>query len=289
MNAHELVAVSNGDLEVTVVPRLGARLHSLTFRGQDVMRTPPDIEDHARKPFYWGGYIMAPWCNRIVPGPVEIGGRTIDLPSNFSDGTAIHGQVYVVPWQQTGEGDFSIEGEGNGWPWRYRVELGVRVDGYDVVVAQTLHNLDEVAMPGGIGIHPWFAGRIDLMINSDKVFASNDDSSPQPEQVSGNLDLRQPRALEMGVDAAWPDVAAPQVVMTWPEARVRVDMNVDAPEIHIVAAHVKDVPDAIAVEPETHAPQGLRRLVKGEPGGLAMIAPGDALRLITRYSFSTID
>ena len=46
----------------------------------------------------------------------------------------------------------------------------------------------------------------------------------------------------------------------------------------IVAARPPGIP-AIAVEPETQAPDGARRLTNGEPGGLELIAPGAALAL----------
>mgnify|MGYP001794549893 CR=1 FL=1 len=36
-----------------------------------------------------------------------------------------------------------------------------------------------------------------------------------------------------------------------------------------------------ALEPETHAPQGLRRLLNGEPGGLAVVVPGETLTLVS--------
>lgn len=42
---------------------------------------------------------------------------------------------------------------------------------------------------------------------------------------------------------------------------------------------------AVAIEPQTHAPQGLRRFLAGEPGGLHPIAAGATMDLITELSF----
>ena len=55
-------------LEVIVLPQVGARLHRLRAFGHDLLRTPPDPGTHATDPYFWGAYVMAPWCNRILPG-----------------------------------------------------------------------------------------------------------------------------------------------------------------------------------------------------------------------------
>ena len=45
--------------------------------------------------------------------------------------------------------------------------------------------------------------------------------------------------------------------------------------------------DAVAVEPETHAPDGLRRLTRREPGGLVLVAPGASLALAATLAFAS--
>jgi hypothetical protein len=41
----------------------------------------------------------------------------------------------------------------------------------------------------------------------------------------------------------------------------------------------------LAIEPETHAPQGIRRLLRGEPAPLTMIEPGTPLVLEVELIF----
>ena len=94
----EEVVIADGPLEVVVLPEAGARLHRLRAFGHDVLLTPDDPATHLADPFFWGAYVMAPWCNRIEARPTRIGAREVDLASNFPDGTAIHGQVYARPW-----------------------------------------------------------------------------------------------------------------------------------------------------------------------------------------------
>ena len=61
-------------------------------------------------------------------------------------------------------------------------------------------------------------------------------------------------------------------------------MRTVPPAAYIVAASPAQL-DAIAMEPETHAPQGLRRLLAGEPGGLTWVDPGRSLDLRIELAF----
>jgi galactose mutarotase-like enzyme len=88
----------------------------------------------------------------------------------------------------------------------------------------------------------------------------------------------------VGLDAAWTDLADPPVELRWPKFDVAATMRLSGPTLHIVAARLADR-DAVAIEPQTHAPQGLRRLLRGEPGALALLDPGETLRLTIALAF----
>jgi aldose 1-epimerase len=160
----------------------------------------------------------------------------------------------------------------------------VEVGDDEVRLGQTLTNLSDGAMPGGIGVHPWFAGRVKLAIHSAQVYASNTASSAEPIGVSGALDLREPTEMEVGVDATWPLVSDPAVDMWWPDAGIHATLGVHNTTPHIVAANPGNRA-AIAVEPETNAPQGLRRLLAGSPGALELLDPGAVLSLTSVIRF----
>ena len=113
------VRLVTDDLELVVLPELGARLHRLRVFGHDLLRTPDDADQHRVEPFWWGGYVMAPWCNRLEAVPVEVAGRTVALASNFPDGTAIHGQVYRQPWRLDAEAIELVAA--GGWPGLTRI------------------------------------------------------------------------------------------------------------------------------------------------------------------------
>ena len=118
---------TSDDVELVVLPEIGARWHRLRAFGQDLLRTPRDLNEHVRDTFFWGAYPMAPWAGRVDATSLVVANQTVTLEPNFPDGTAIHGQVFGVPWTEDQEGVFRIEAGGDGWPWPYEVTMAVDV------------------------------------------------------------------------------------------------------------------------------------------------------------------
>jgi aldose 1-epimerase len=284
-----IVAISNGPVEVEVLPGAGARLHRIRAFGHDLLRTPADATTHLAEPFAWGGYVMAPWCNRIKAEPTTIGDRTIQLASNIADGSAIHGQVYDRPWGVVGPGRFLIRGGGgDGWPWRYEVGLAVAVEGSTLRIEQTVTNLDDSAMPAGIGLHPWFAEPLEVRVPARSVYRSNLASSGAAEPVAGPCDLRRLGPMAEGLDATWTDLDDEPVELHWPATGIRAELRARATVTSVDGTSAELRPcvvaanlgmGAVAIEPQTHAPQGIRRLLAGEPDAMLLLDPGGTLYL----------
>jgi galactose mutarotase-like enzyme len=89
----------------------------------------------------------------------------------------------------------------------------------------------------------------------------------------------------VGVDAAWPVEGDPAATLYWRDTGVRASIHVEPVASYIVAANPGNR-DAIALEPETHAPMGLRRLLNGEPGAMTLMPPGASLSLVSIVSLS---
>ena len=280
--------LESDNVELTVLPEVGGRIHRLRAFGTDVVRSPSDPSLHRRDPFYWGSYPMLPWCGRVGTDPVEVAGRTIRLPQNHPDGWAIHGQAYVAPWDAVDERTLRFHFEGDdGWPWRYEAEMAFDVGPAVSRVDLSLKNTDDGAMPAGIGLHPWFKAPVLVQVPAALVFDDNTVSNPQPKAVSGSTDLRSARELEVGVDTTWTGLTGYMVELVWLEHELRATMLVETSgNLVIVAARLPTMDDAIALEPQTHAPQGLRRLVNGEPDAMTLLPPGETLRLSATLHFA---
>lgn len=271
--------LGDGPLEAVLLPEAGARLHRLRAFGQDLLRTPADPREHLRDPFFWGAYVMAPWCNRLPARPMRVGEHQIDLRANFADGSAIHGQVYARSWTLEPDGTtLRTSGGGDGWPWGYEVRLHPSVSGADLRLRLALRNASDAPMPAGLGIHPWWRRPVQVSVDGDRVYATNLDSPAAATPVEGSFDLRAPAEPRLGLDATWAGIGADGVRLAWPELGVAAAITLSASANHVAVAAPRD-PEATAVEVQSHAPDGLRRLLNGEPGALDLLPPAAELAI----------
>jgi aldose 1-epimerase len=287
MTARPALALRSDELEVVILPDAGARIHRIRAFGEDLLRTPDDPATHGVEPFFWGAYVMAPWCNRARPGPMEVAGRRVELEPNFPDGTAIHGLVSSAPWDRDGDHELAIRRDaGRGWPWAFEARQAATLDGPLLAMRYRLTNLERDApMPAGLGLHPWFRREVELAVPASRAYASNTGSSPAPKPVAGDIDLRSLRRPATGIDATMTGLADPRIDLAWPDhgIRARIEVETDAADALVAVATPQDL-DAIAVEPQTHGPDPLRRLVAGEPDAPVLLPPGASLRLTVRIS-----
>jgi aldose 1-epimerase len=285
MSPDSLLTIGDGTIQVELLPAIGARLHRLRAFGHDLLRTPDDPAEHLRDPFRWGAYLMAPWCNRIAAEPVEVNGRTVSVPSNFPDGSAIHGQVYDARWNMESDDTLGIVAGGDGWPWRYSCSLRLTIADATLTIEQSITNLADGPMPAGLGLHPWFRRPLDLAVHANTVLPSNLDPDASVEAVAGSFDLRAMGPVPDDLDSTWLAPRDPAVELHWPEIGVTATIRVrSAAGVCVVVASPGSL-DAVAVEAQTHAPQGLRRFVRGEPGALQRLEPGATLTLTTELAF----
>lgn len=292
MTAGGEVTLRSDELDVVILPDAGGRIHRIRAFGEDVLRTPNDPATHEAEPFFWGAYVMAPWCNRARPGPMQLAGRRVDLEPNFPDGTAIHGLVSSARWDHVGPTALAVGVDaGASWPWAFEVRQAASVDGGALSLDYRLTNFDpEMPMPAGLGLHPWFRRPIELRIPARKAYAANTDSPREPVRASGDLDLGSPRSPAAGIDATLASLAEPVIDLVWRDrgVRARLEVETDAGAVLVALATPPDL-DAIAVEPQTHGPDPLRRLALGEPDPPALLAPGASARLALRLSFARVD
>jgi aldose 1-epimerase len=279
------IALRSEELEVAILPDAGGRIHRIRAFGRDLLRTPDDPAAHVGEPFEWGAYVMAPWCNRAAPGATMIAGRQVTLMANFPDGTAIHGLVSSARWAERPDGDLAYLGGGNGWPWAFEVRQSASLSGATLTLEYRLRNLDAAPMPAGIGLHPWFRRPVEVRLPAEAVYSTNSHSAPEPARVTGPRDLRSLAPPADGLDDTWTQLTEPRVELRWPESGIQatLDVETDAGALLVAVASPPGL-DAIAIEPQTHAPDPLRRLATGEPEPPILLRPGASMRLALRLT-----
>jgi len=281
---HEIVLRSE-EMEVVILPDVGGRIHRIRAFGEDILRTPDDPGLHVSEPFLWGAYVMSPWCNRAASGATVLAGREIALAANFPDGTAIHGLVSSARWLERSRGELACAGGGDGWPWVFEVSQTASLTGATLTLEYRVWNLDDVPMPSGIGLHPWFRRPVAVRLPAEAVYWTNLDSAPYPTQVTGARDLRSLAPPADGLDDTWTQLTEPQIAFVWPESGIQatLELETDASDVLVAVASPPAI-GAIAVEPQTHGPNPFRRLAVGEPDPPAMLPPGGSIRLVLRLT-----
>ena len=282
MNVEREVHLRNETLEVTILPDRGARLHRIRAFGVDLLRTPADPSLHGTEPVAWGAYPMAPWCNRAPTGRRIVAGRTLDLRPNFPDGTAIHGLVFERAWDLASDDSLSITGGGPGepWPWEHEVRLEPTLERERLELRLTLRNRSDGPMPAGIGLHPWFLAPLAARIGASKAYASNIGSTPEPMPVDGAHDLRRLDEPSDGLDATWTGLDSGSIELAWRDLGIGASLEAETNgPAALVALASRASLGAVAIEPQTHGPDPIRRLVQGEPDAPTLLPPGAELTL----------
>lgn len=251
-------------LEVEVLPALGGRIHRIrTADGLDLLRTPDDHAAHRAQPFHWGSYPLVPWANRVWGGRLEWDGRVVDLPVNYDDGTALHGEAYVRPWERTGDGALTFRGGDLGFPWPYVASQSFALDGATFAFTLAVTNVGDEDMPAGLGIHPWWTcDRITLDAASWSP-TIEDARAGHVEPVAGGADLRAGGPIEWGWDSVWADIGRRSVTLGWTDAGVTAHLGFSASARFVTIAAITEV-GAVAVEPQTQQVARPERVAPGE-------------------------
>lgn len=294
LGAADLVVIGGegDDVRAEVLPPVGARLHRVTAFGHEVLRAAPALDAHRRDPFLWGAFPMVPWCNRVPGGRIVFGDEVVDVATNHVDAgrrSAIHGLAADRPWHVAGEGAFAFAG-GDELPWPWSVRQDVAVEGAVLRWAMTVRNEGDRPMPAGAGLHPWFtsAGGLSVRLAADLVYPRvGMIPSSDPRPVAGPTDLRAGGPPPWGLDDVFTGLGTPAAELVWREHDLRAELEVGGAVTHITVAAFPAM-GAVAVEPQSHATDGHRRLRDGEPGAVDVVAPGEELRVTATLRFSRL-
>lgn len=266
MSTDDLIELSDVTTSLVVDPMNGGRLTALSVSGVELMgcSVNPIVPDDMRN----GCFVMAPFPGRIPQGRFEFGGRAWQLPLNLGDNAA-HGFVYDVPWQVT-ELDarsvtLSVEVDDR-WPFGGLVTQRIELLERGVSLRVTLAN-EARAMPGALGLHPWFR-----WLHGDSRAQVEVDLGPQT-RVQGSIDGRVPprpwdaclQQLPSPPRARWS--ATGRSPAGWLEVRS---------ETSTWTVYEQD-PDAFCLEPQTHPIGCLSN------GAAAVVEPGSELTLSAQF------
>ena len=183
----EPLTLRAGALEVELAPAIGGSVSAMRWRGIDLMRRLSDDDRDAGNVLGVAMFPMVPYANRIAGNEFDFGGRRWQvLPNNPPERFNVHGSGWKQPWTVTRTGDAAatlvLEVAGGTEPYSYRAEQAFAVSEEGLGVTMTLTNTGPVAMPFGLGLHPWFDRDPDVTLQ----FSARRFHLEEPEGVSGD-------------------------------------------------------------------------------------------------------
>lgn len=150
------VILQAGGAVAVIEPALGGGVRALTVEDHPVLRRSAA---ESRDPFDFGMIVMAPFCNRLAR-KIHFAGVRHDIPPNLAtENYAIHGDAFQRPWHILASGPAQLElqlDQGEIGPWRYRAKVAYHLTPGTFTATLTLENAGEMALPFGMGFHPWF-------------------------------------------------------------------------------------------------------------------------------------
>ncbi len=241
-------------------------------------------------------FLMAPYSNRIRSGRFTFRGSRHRLRNG--DIHAIHGDVRHRPWRVSEVGQAYLvavfvweeqqEPNAVNWPWPFDMTLTLELDGPIFRHGVTLTNRADEPAPAGFGFHPYYnrslsrAGEpVRLYAPVRGVFPDSDlrcipAGPPEPPAPSADFSGERPLDPDNDMDlcaAGWSGNAR----IAWPESGLTLHCVASEVFSHLVLFNPPGKP-WFAVEPVTHANDGVNLLERGVPDhGVRVLEPGDTL------------
>jgi aldose 1-epimerase len=146
-----------------VVTEVGATMRAYTVDGADLLDgfAADQWADSGR------GQVLAPWPNRLGDGRYQFGGVSAQAALDEPDrGNAIHGLVRWLPWQPEAFAQNVVAlscpiRPTPGYPFRLDMRIEYRLGRDGLVITTTARNPGMVAVPFGLGFHPYLTVGLD--------------------------------------------------------------------------------------------------------------------------------
>lgn len=156
----ETIRLAAGGVEAEIAPAFGANCLLARADGRELIEPPPALDALAAAPNGYGCPILFPFPGQLEPGVLRLLGRDVRIEPNSPSGRHGHGFASRCPWRVLDHGADSVtcqlEGRGDEfYPWWFRITARWRVSAEGIAVGLTVENLDDGAMPFGVGLHPY--------------------------------------------------------------------------------------------------------------------------------------
>lgn len=288
--APSCITLSDGLAEVDILPEEGAAIARYDYA---------DAEGRAPifAPTLFGAravasILLVPWSNRISRGGFTVDGRFVALEPNLpGEAFPIHGNGFQLPWRleqhSATMARFTLRSEGPS-AFRYLAEAIYELEGGALTATLRIANAADIALPFGLGIHPWLPRTTEtqLAFGATGVWLEDDRHLPRerlPVARNPVWDYSDGRRLPAGWINNGFDGWDGRARVIWPEHRLALDITASANlSTCIVYSPDRDAP-FFCFEPVSH-PVDAHHLEHPLQHGLVMLKPGEAFGAWSRFA-----
>ena len=259
-----------------LLPEQGGALAALGWQGLQVL-APLPLGANPNASFA-GGFLMLPWTNRLDAGLLPFGGTTHQLRVNRAeDNTAIHGLSRDLPWQveAAGAAAVTLVQHVESAPFHYAARLDVNLGEAGLRLALSLRNLAPVAVPMGLGWHPFFQRPAGTRLSFRATASLARDARALPVAAQPSQGVDGDEASYEGLDThftGWDGllrIARPDATLT---------LRAQGAWAHNLQVFAPAGSGILCAEPVSHVPDAPNRPALAALGPLAMVAPDALLR-----------
>ena len=288
------VGLSNGFARAVVRPDLGAGLTSFDVlrRGgwTPVFRSVDPATDH---PFALSNILLGPFSGRISGGGFTFEGVFHPVERTMpTEKYPIHGSGFSAEWtiaERTAEAvALSLDAEGPS-PFRYSAVVTYRLDGAALVMDLSVTNRAAMALPYGLGFHPWFVRDRNTFLSAgaDRVWLEHEDHLPrvvEPVSAHPDLDFNNRKRLPSRWVNNWFDGWDKRARIDWLDRGLAVEIEAsDRLDRYVLFSPSGDA-DFFCFEPVSH-PVDAFNLAEGPLAhGMARLDPGATLEGSARFT-----
>ena len=266
------------DLQCDIKPELGGCIAGLWLAGIPVLRSTPAHDLHSVRQA--GSYPLIPFSNRVGQATLQWQGTDHPLVQNLApDPHAIHGVGWERPWAVLETTDtfalLSYEHKADAaWPFDFDSSQAFKLEAHALELSLSITNQSTIAVPVGLGWHPFFVKRPDSRVQFDAT----------GRWEMGGDKLPTHRAHSEGLDTACATLDIDHCFDGWAGTVLLRDnvfnMCVRSSLSRLVVYSTPDS-DSIAIEPVSHVNDAVNRMTQtgasAQDLGVCILQPGQTL------------
>lgn len=280
-----MIELAQGDARARLAPHLGGRLTALWLatwpgRSAEILHPFPEAATDLLRWPKGGLYPLVPYWGRIRDSRLMEAGNMVPVaPHPDAAPHTLHGSAHRHPWvvrhQGASAATLAYDHPGDGeWPWPFRAVLGVSLPTPACCELRlTLANTGDLAMPAGIGLHPYFsdADRTRVLVSADREWPM--DAAQLSLPVPGH-----PYALDgalIGPVTRQLSDWKGRAMLRRPEGELRLEAS---PSLGCLVLHRPAGADWFCLEPVSHVADAFNLAAQGVEGtGARRLSPGEEL------------